>query len=212
MYYEINLKNECYDIRMNKRSFCFFCLLIAVVIVALSCVLIVCGEYRRFVLRDELAQCSFEYPSSYSWATTYNSNNESVSISSGLFSGGKDNTEVDSSIHFHILKKNNSFPDYKTLLEFTLDDLKRGSGEFKLLERSEFTIAGIQGEKICYNYSRIREERKTKKQYLVPSIAYGGYFENNGILWEIIVDAIMEKSKFAEAAFDHIVSSFEFID
>jgi hypothetical protein len=185
--------------------------MILAVMVSLTSGLTACGEYGQFILRDELAKCIFEYPSSYSWPAVYNSNEDSISISSGLFSGGRDNSQVDSRISFYILKRNDIFLDYKTLLEFNLNEIKKGPGEFELRDRSPFIIAGVEGEKIACNYSGIREDHKTQKQYLVPSIAYGIYFENNGILWEIMVDAIMGKSDLAKATFDHVIDSFRFI-
>jgi hypothetical protein len=196
---------------MKKLNLNIFCLMVLAFIVFLLSGLIACGEYGRFVLRNDLAKCSFEYPSSYSRPTIYNSSQDSISISSGLFSGAKDYSEVDSRISFYIRKSSSSFSNYKALLEFTLNNESKGPGEFKLLDRSVFTIADIEGEKIAYNYSIIREDRKTEKQYLVPAIAYSGYFENKGILWEIDVDAIMEKSDLAKTAFVHVVSSFKFI-
>jgi hypothetical protein len=137
----------------NKRLYFGRLLTILTGILFMFIGLIACGESRQFVLRNDLVNCSFKYPSAYSSPAVYNSSENSISISSGMFSGTRENSQVDSRIGFYIFKHNNTFINYNTLLEFTLNQEKRGPGEFFLIDRSEIYVAGIQGEKVTYNYS-----------------------------------------------------------
>jgi hypothetical protein len=156
-----------------------------------------------------LAKCSFEFPSAYSWPAVDKSVNDSISISSGLFSGTRNKPEVDSSLTIYIVKRSVSFPNYEALLEFDLGLRTKRPDDFRLLDRSTLTIGGVKGDKVVYNYSGIREDYQTKKQYLVPSISFGAFFENNDRLWKIEVYSIMEKSEKAKSAFDHLIESFK---
>jgi len=83
-----------------------------------------------------------------------------------------------------------------------------GSHDFKLLERSQIKIAGIQSELIIYTQNHT-DESPLGSSMVITRAAYFDYKDN---IWLIMLNAHTDRSEEAKAELDRIIGSFKFIE
>ncbi len=65
---------------------------------------------------------------------------------------------------------------------------------------------------MVYRYVRFVYVEGSTELAEALAIAYGAYFQKNGLLWTITVDSIATRADEAKADFEHVVRSFKFLD
>ena len=85
--------------------------------------------------------------------------------------------------------------------------------DFQLLERSQVTVSGINGEQIVYSYTEIRGvgQRKTDEDPY-PMQGRRIYFYSNGVIWELTLDLLLSEAETANADFEHLLETFQILD
>jgi hypothetical protein len=181
------------------------------ILLLLSFFIIGCGGYRKFTVRSGVGGCSFEYPSSYA-RPSIDRFDDSTSVFASTYSREKD-PPPDAFIAVTLMKKSDSFPDYRALLEYELSIAQVGqASEFKLVNRSPIAVAGVQGEQIVYHYVRFQSTDLFTVSKRIPAIRHSAYFEKDSRLWDITVDSRADIAVQAIADFEHIMNSFKFLD
>ena len=153
---------------------------------------------------------SIEYPSHYKSLFVHSSSSHEMVVTNSP-PGSDITNNLDNSLWISAFNASEaSVHDYLALLEAHLSSIQSKSGaEFKLIERSPTTIDGEKGERIAYYYLRNSIPEKSES---ILAVSYRVYFENNGFLWLIDVDAISEKAEQVKADFEHIIHTFRFLD
>lgn len=87
-----------------------------------------------------------------------------------------------------------------TRIEETLSDSSKWPN-FKLLERSMVTVAGVEAELVAYQVDGF---------FVPPPLLYEAQvsFDHNGIQWDIVAKADMDMSETVRADIDHIIKTF----
>jgi hypothetical protein len=197
----------------NKISYFRFGLTVLIFITLLFIPLSGCGDYKKFVLRDGLAGCSFEYSSRYASPTTERLDN----LTSVFGSTRRKVSEwpIKSSFGVRVSIRSDFFTDYRALLEYNLQPSRKGTkeDEFNIVSRSPVVIDGAVGEQVIYNYINYLYTTS----HFSPSgqesrTAFEAYIENGEFLWEISVNAQTTLKDQAKADYEHILTSFKFLD
>jgi len=96
------------------------------------------------------------------------------------------------------------------MLDFDLDHRQQGLPDFRLLERSTITIAGVKGERIAYSYSGFYFSSEHAPQ---TGTAYKAYFDSKGLIWKLslIADEYAAAER-AKSDFEHLLETFRILD
>jgi hypothetical protein len=175
------------------------------------------GGFKNYTFNNNYISCSFEYPVSLSIAHVDKGSDESP-VAIVYFSPIQLKNQDDLSIALYILKKDLVYRSYSAYLDRDISSFQNSSfkDELIVINRDNITIDGIAYEKLIYSYFRqnvpIYKNDKLVLPDKIPAISYNAYFENNGFLGKISVDAKIKKSEQAKSDFEHLIDSFKFLD
>ena len=174
------------------------------------------SAYREFTLRMGSTHFSFEYPASYQkphvdWTALPQLT--SVTILHVIGNGGE--SSIDSHIGIYLMYSKYYSTDAKALLESDLAEYENGSyvSDFKLLDRSQISVSGIQGEQFSYSHTWYPDALSPKSSgNPYPMLGRIIYFYSDGVIWELSVDSPLSTAEQAKIDFDHILQTFKILD
>ena len=218
---------------MKRESSLWWKLTALAVLCLLALMLSSCGDYKRYTMHDGLAEFSFEYPAYYlrpalleyplEYRVSYgNPAVDEAGIEFATMVKTGYGYSVGNDFHVETLSvdvySTNAFiQDSKDLIEFHLDFYETDPfidffiRDVRLLDRVPVTVAGFQGERIVYSYSRIPGTLRAEGPRY-PSIAHEVSFDANGLVWSIISRADIEGAEKAEAGFEHLLETLKILD
>jgi hypothetical protein len=123
-------------------------------------------------------------------------------------------------IYIFIRTSNDYIPDAKSSLEYDLafnnELVQRDSRllkDYKLLERSQIYVAGIDGEQLIYYWDMgVPEYPEDPDPGPIPTVMRKVYFDYDNLIWELSIrsnQAIVEE---ANAIFEHMLETFQILD
>jgi hypothetical protein len=186
----------------NKRhltTLAYVLILITILIFTVGCNN---DSYRKVNVTRRGVKFSFEYPSSYQ--------DPNYSLSDGYrlitiqLRRNKYSTDANPDTRFSIKVLPPLYRDdnAKTEMDKFLQDLQsNNNNKLEILNNSEIKIGGTPGYKL--SYSAIEGTR----QYFTVI-----YFDNKDLIWEIYIDAYPNVADMTKIEFDHIISSFQFLN
>jgi hypothetical protein len=190
-------------------------LLLILLLASLMVILPGCGGYREFIFREDNAHFSFEYPASYSKPyVDMTGLPELVSGETHRLIQDGEKVSVFSVMGFVILNPEYYSTNVSALLEKDLREYESGFNylEFKLLERSQISVSGIQGEQIIFSHMWKPEGYIGQKGEPYPWRGRTVYFYSNGAIWEYYLDSPLSTADQANADFEHILQTFKILE
>ena len=186
-------------------------LFLALALVMMICLLALSGcSYRTFTLKEGIAHFSFEYPSNYKIHSVevgdiYRRRGEYTDIN--MFTpkvGEKSLAEVhDAEIRIAIHQADSGVSNSTEALESFLSDSSKFYKDFKLFERSDITVDGIQGERVVFSYTSLIVMVYHIGMHIVRPSAVGRitYFDYSGKIWRKNVEGYKDLDNTLTAAF-----------
>jgi hypothetical protein len=201
---------------MTNTKFKYPAYIISIVLIASSFLLTGCSEYKIFTLEKGIAHFAFECPYSYKTEKVEVRSDFEYThiILSGpgvrLIEGGMDRTFI----YLFIRTTSNDVPSAESALE---DELTFKSGlplkDYQLMERSQISVAGIDGEQLIYYWDMgVPEYPDDPEPEPIPTIMRKVYFDYGNLIWTLSIrsnQAIVEE---ANAIFEHILETFKILD
>jgi hypothetical protein len=217
---------------MTKKRILFLVGFVIVISIAVAYSLLIgFNAYRKYTFENVYASCSFEYPRFHRVISVEQPDEES-SVARVLIGLIQFKSPQDEFIDISVRKIDSSFTSYDALLESDLNSIKyydhvgfytKLNNEtymtmpYKILERTDILVNEILGEKIKYVYFRpdgkLPSEGDALRQINNPTWVYSyvAYFEYNGYIWKIKVEAIDLRDEKAKADFNHILETFKIL-
>jgi hypothetical protein len=201
----------------KKKILILTVLTIGISVILVFSLLIGYSDYRGYTFRNTFSSCSFEYPR-FHRVISVEQPNEDSPIARVFIALIQLKSTKDESITITIREVNSLTPSYNSLIEYELNTLRTTvvNTDVKILETANFTIDGISGERKKYLYIRPDVNNGDSDQLMLfkgtPKYLYSAYFENNGFIWVIKVEAIASRVKQAEKDFNHIIDTFTILE
>jgi hypothetical protein len=188
--------------------------LLVITIILLSIITTGCGEYKQVSITRVGVTFSFEYPSAYqdrsgSLKEEYTQNEIFLESDERSDKGSTDKVFL-----MQILTKDTlkglSYSNAKEDLEKDLNIYSgwSPSAEYKLLERSNIMIDNIQGEMITFQCNDQFPSRFGTYLKIVKKV----YFDYKEMVWVISFSYYSEVANVAKEEFEHILSTFKFLN
>jgi hypothetical protein len=200
---------------MNNTRFRYSVYIISTVLIASSLLFTGCSEYKIFTLEKGIAHFTFEYPSVYKVGKVeVRSDLDYTDVT--LNGPGVRYTEGTNRTYIYIFIQATSeaFPNAESSLEYELtfnDGLPLK--DYQLLERSQISVAGIDGEQIIYYWDMgVPEYPDDPEPEPIPTIMREVYFDYGNLIWTLSIrsnQAIVEE---ANAIFEHMLETFQILD
>jgi hypothetical protein len=128
--------------------------------------------------------------------------------------GSGENVSVFSVMGFVILNPEYYSTNASALLDKDLREYESGFNylEFRLLERSQISVSGVQGEQIIFSHMWKPEGFLGQKGEPYPWKGREVYFYYNGVIWKFDVDSPLSNWEQANSDFEHILQTFKILD
>jgi len=196
-----------------SRKFCRYFKILVVVIVVItmpltsSCLREESRSFKIIRVQVDSEFFTFEFPADYDEnAFTILSDYPYTDIFFGRHSPIYEHNEI--TFSFQIQEPYSGFPDAKSMLDDMDYPIYYEYSEFKLLERSPVMIGTITGEQIIFS-STLHSFDK-----MIPVITRKVYFDHNGLIYTIMMSIMSIDPNIVDTAnadFDHILETFEFL-
>jgi len=190
-----------------RKSNRLLCLALLLVVIVLALIPAACGisGYKTFTLKRGIGYFTFEYPSNYKVARME------------VQDGGLFYTDV--ILNGPFLEKEQDFPLIGVLISRISEQqpnkeaaaeellsLVSAFPDFKLLERSQVTVDGSEGDQLTFSYAQAVAGQS------LSTISRDAFFEQGGLIWNITMRSpatILEANK---AHFEHLLQTFRVLN
>jgi hypothetical protein len=188
-----------------KRTRIFLALVFCTFIVAGGCAKTTSG-YQKVIVNKPNLKIAFEYPAAWQDpAGSLKDTSSNVLVFLVHYPTAVEGADAD--ITFQILASpaSTAIPNAKASLDSLVRSFAELGPNFKLNERSPAAIAGVQGETVVYSALFAAQSPLGA----VPSICRDIYFDYQGQVWVIALNAHQDVSDLARTDLDHVVQSFK---
>jgi hypothetical protein len=178
-----------------------------------SCTSTINSAYRIFTLHAWDNRFYFEYPASYQKPfvdRTALPNLISVTITSVI---GNDYGN-DPYIGITLLNSEYYSTDAKTMLERDLEEYESSYyyTNFELLDRSQITVSGLQGEQFTFAYTFHPDPLSPRAgENPFPMVQRVVYFSSNRVIWHLTLSSSLSIADEAKIDFEHILGTFKIL-
>ena len=184
---------------------------LALLVLACAFLTTACGDprvdgHRLYTQRKGVARFSFEYSDKY----VKDRDDTSGSVTSVLFTRTYREADSASSFTFFIAGVGVYAKSAHVYLEQELADAQNNAPDFKLLYISGLDVAGVTGTQLVYTYRRLPppDWGGSRESWAVVKKVF---FETDGVIWEIYLDAFADTAVADMADFDHVLETLRIL-
>jgi hypothetical protein len=191
--------------KVFKFSLCLLAFFLCIIIIAGGCAKTTSG-FQSVTLNKPGLKIAFEYPAAWEDpADSLKDTTSNVLVFLVHFPSAIEGSDADMTFQILASAPSTAIPNGKASLDSLVSSFASLGPSFKVIERSPAAIAGVQGETVVYSALFTVQAPLGA----VPSICRDIYFDYQGQIWVMALNAHQDVADLAKADFDHVVQSFK---
>jgi hypothetical protein len=199
---------------MIRKGICFWSYAVLAIMMSGLVAMAGCDSgvdgYKTFTLKKGIGHFSFEYSARYKVEKT--EVRTDLGYIDVTFTGPFKKEVGDHTFMGVFVQDTAGSPNAEASLEKSLLRVAR-LPDYKLLDQSELSVAGVTGQQIVYFYDRgFRGLPGDPVQEPLPTIMRKVYFDHGGLIWSLALRSNQATAEGDWADFEHVLETFRILE